>query len=165
MAYTVVSTADAGTDFISGGGKIVAIPWAVYSPASDLSVLPVNVDRVKIYHGPAYEYARMDEYARPDYINNIYRYYGVNPGPRTAVATGTDVTGTAGAIASPGEVASSAAGKTGLPNKKPSVRKHASSAMSSDGSSSSNRSPKSVRRAGAIKPGHPCLAAKWLHQR
>ena len=48
----------------------------------------------------------MDEYARPDYINNVYSYYGVSPGPRTPVAAsngakaGTDVTGTAGATAS-----------------------------------------------------------------
>ena len=118
MAYTVVSTGGAGTDLVSGGGKIVAIPWAVYSPASDLSILTVNVDRAKIYHAPAFDYTRMDEYARPDYINNIYSYYGVSPGPRTAVGAGTDVTGTAGPTANPGEVASPAAGGTGSPNEK-----------------------------------------------
>jgi sporulation protein YlmC with PRC-barrel domain len=150
MAYTVVSTGGAGTDFISGGGKIVAIPWAVYSPTSDLSVLTVNVDREKIYHAQPFEYTRMDEYARPDFINNIFSYYGVNPGPRTAVAAGTDVTGTAGATASPGEVASPAAGGTALPNKKPSARMHASSAASSYGASSANRSPKTIRSARSI---------------
>lgn len=55
MAYTVVSTGGAGTGFISGGGKIVAIPWTVYSRTSDLSVLTVNADREKIYHAPAFE--------------------------------------------------------------------------------------------------------------
>jgi sporulation protein YlmC with PRC-barrel domain len=149
MAYTVVSTG-AGTDFVSGSGKIVAIPWAVYSPTADLSVLTVNVDRAKIYHAPAFEYTRMDEYARPDYINNIYSYYGVSPGPRTAVAAGTDVTGTAGATASPGEVASPAATVTGSPNEKSSVGMHASSAASSHGVSSANRSPKAIRSARSI---------------
>src|SRR5437764_9473401 len=112
MAYTVLSTGGEGTSVTSGGGKIVAVPWAVYSSTSDPSVLRVNVDRDKIYNAPVFEYTRIDEYARPDYMNNIYSYYGVNPGPRTAAAassgaiTGTDASGTAGATVSPGEVAS-----------------------------------------------------------
>ena len=150
MAYTVVSTGGAGTGVISGGGKFVAIPWAVYSPTSDLSVLTVNVDRDKIYHAPAFEYTRMDEIARPDYTNNVYSYYGVSSGPRTAIAAGTDVTGTAGATASPGEAASPAASGTGSPNKKSSARMHASSAASSYGASSANRSPKAIRSARSI---------------
>ena len=150
MAYTVVSTGGAGTDFISGGGKIVTIPWAVYSRTSDLSVLTVNVSREKIYHAQPFEYARMDEYARPDYINNIYSYYGVSPGPRTAVAEGTDVTGTAGATASPGEVASPAANGTGSPNEKSSAGMHASSAASSHGVSSADRSPRAIRSERSI---------------
>jgi sporulation protein YlmC with PRC-barrel domain len=74
MAYTVLSTGGEGTGITSGGGKIVAIPWAVYSLTSDLSVLTVNVDRRKIYNAPAFDYTRMDEYARPDYIDNVYSY-------------------------------------------------------------------------------------------
>ena len=147
MAYTVVSTGGAGTDFTSGGGKLVAIPWAVYSPTSDLSVLTVNVAREKISRAEPFEYTRMDEYARPDFVSNIYSYYGVNPGPRTPVAAGTDVTGTAGATASPGELASPAAGGTGSPNEKPSARMHASSAAGSHGGSSANRSSKATRSA------------------
>ena len=157
IAYTVVSTGGEGTGVTDGGGKIVAVPWAVYSPTSDLSVLTVNVDRDKIYNAPAFEYTRMDEYARPDYINNVYSYYGVSPGPRMAVApsTGakaaTDVTGTAGATASPGEVVSSAAAGTGSANKKSSARTHASSAASPDRASDANPSPKSTRSARAIR--------------
>src|SRR5947199_4646572 len=138
MAYTVVSTGGEGTGVASGDGKIVAVPWAVYSLTSDLSILTVNVDRDKIYNAPPFDYARMDEYARPDYIDNIYSYYGVSPGPRMAVApsngakAGTDDTGTAGATASPGEVVSSAAAGTGSANKKSSARTHASSAASPD---------------------------------
>ena len=151
MSYTVLSTGGAGTGVISGGGKIVAVPWAVYSPTSDLSLLTVNVDRDKIYNAPAFEYARMDEYARPDYIDNIYSYYGVSPGPRTAAAAGTDVTGTAGATISPGEVASPAAARagTGSLNKKPSARTHASSTTSSYGTSGASPSPKAIRSARA----------------
>ena len=156
IAYTVVSTGGEGTGVTDGGGKIVAVPWAVYSPTSDLSVLTVNVDRDKIYNAPAFEYARMDEYARPDYIDNVYNYYGVSPGPRMAVApsngakAGTDVTGTAGATASPGEVVSSAAAGTGSANKKSSARTHASSAASPDRASDANPSPKPTRSARAI---------------
>src|SRR6266480_4373092 len=152
MAYTVLSTGGAGTGVISGGGKIVAVPWAVYSPTSDLNVLTVNVDRDKIYNAPAFEYTRMDEYARPDYMNNVYSYYGVSPGPRTAVARGTDVTGTAGATASPGEVASSPAAPagTGSPDKKPSARTHASSTTTSYGTSGAKASPKTMRSARTI---------------
>ncbi len=151
IAYTVVSTGGEGTGVTDGGGKIVAVPWAVYSPTSDLSVLTVNVDRDKIYNAPAFEYARMDEYARPDYIDNIYSYYGVSPGPRTAAAAGTDVTGTAGATISPGEVASpaSAPAGTGSLNKKPSARAHAFNVASSYGASGASPSPKAIRSARA----------------
>jgi len=151
MSYTVLSTGGAGTGVISGGGKIVAVPWAVYSPTSNLSVLTVNVDRDKIYNAPAFEYARMDEYARPDYIDNIYSYYGVSPGPRTAAAAGTDVPGTAGAPVSPGEVASPAAARagTGSLNKKPSARAHASNVASSYGATDASPSPKAIRSARA----------------
>ena len=157
IAYTVVSTGGEGTGVTDGGGKIVAVPWAVYSPTSDLSVVTVNVDRDKIYNAPVFEYTRMDEYARPDYINNVYSYYGVSPGPRVAVApssgakAGTDVTGTAGATASLGEVVSSAAAGTGSANKKSSARTHASSAASPDRASDANPSPKPTRSARAIR--------------
>jgi len=156
IAYTVVSTGGEGTGVTDGGGKIVAVPWAIYSPTSDLSVVTVNVDRDKIYNAPVFEYTRMDEYARPDYINNVYSYYGVSPGPRVAVApssgakAGTDVTGTAGATASPGEVVSSAATGTGSANKKSSARTHAFSAANSDRASDANPSPKPTRSARAI---------------
>ncbi len=79
MAYTVLSTGEGGTR-AAGGGKFVAVPWAVYSPASDVSALTVTVDRERIYSAPVFDYARIDEYSRPDYITNVYSYYGVSPG-------------------------------------------------------------------------------------
>jgi sporulation protein YlmC with PRC-barrel domain len=161
MAYTVVFIGGEGTDFTSGDGKIVAIPWAVYSLTSDLSILRVNADRDKIYNAPAFDYARMDEYARPDYLNNVYSYYGVSPGPRTAVAdssratAGTDVTETAGATAPPGEVASPAAAETASPNKGSWERTHAASAASPYSDLSANSSPKAIRSAREIGTRSP----------
>jgi sporulation protein YlmC with PRC-barrel domain len=158
MAYTVLSTLGGGTGATSGGGKIVAVPWAVYSPRSDPNVLRVNVDRDKIYNAPAFEYTRIDEYARPDYIDNVYSYYGVSPGPRTAVGAssgatvGTDVTGTAGATANPGEIAAPAAAGTALPNKTPSAHTHAASAESPDGASTSPRAIRNARAIGTWQP-------------
>jgi sporulation protein YlmC with PRC-barrel domain len=144
MAYTVLSTSGEGTG-VPAGGKIVAVPWAVYSPTPDLRVLRVNVGRDKIYNAPAFEYTRMDEYARPDYIDNVYSYFGVSPGPRTTVSAsgggtpGTDVTGTAGATASPGEVASSSA------------RTQSDSAAGPDSDSSENLSPKTKPKASTTR--------------
>src|SRR5205809_7534275 len=62
MAYTVLSTGGTGTR-ATGQAKTVAVPWAVYSPTSDLSVLTVSVDRDRIYNAPVFDYARIDEYA------------------------------------------------------------------------------------------------------
>ena len=154
MAYTVVSIGGEGTGVARGDGKIVAIPWAVYSLTSDRSVLRVNVDRDKIYNAPPFDYARMEEYARPDYLNNVYSYYGVSPGPPTAVpgssgsTAGTDVTETAGATAPPGEVASPAAAETVSPRKGAWERAHAASAESPEGASG-EPSPKAIRHARA----------------
>lgn len=155
MAYTVLSTGGSGTGVISGGGKLVAVPWTVYSATSDLNVLVVNVSRDKIYNAPTFDYMRKDEYARPDYMDNVYSYYGVSPGPRTPAAAsggptvGTDVTGTAGATANPGEVAPPAAVAAGSdsPSKKPSAHTHASSAASPDEASTTQPSPKATRSA------------------
>ena len=144
-AYTVVSIGGEGTGVRSGGGKFVAIPWAVYSPTSDLSVLTVNAGRDKIYNAPVFEYTRMDEYTRPDYIDNVYSYYNVNPGPHTAIATGTDATGTAGATASPGEVVSPAEPETGSLKEKRSVHRDASSDTNSYVTSSTSPSLKAKR--------------------
>jgi sporulation protein YlmC with PRC-barrel domain len=41
MAYTVLSTGEGGAR-AAGGGKFVAVPWAVYSPTTDVSLLTVR---------------------------------------------------------------------------------------------------------------------------
>jgi sporulation protein YlmC with PRC-barrel domain len=147
MAYTVVSTGDAQT----GGGKIVVVPWAVYSPTSHASTLRVKVDRDKIYNAPLFDYTRMDEYVRPDYIDNIYSYYGISPGALSGVAASkgaaaaTDVTGTAGATASPGEVDSTTAGGAFLPNTRASTHARATPAASHGGTARNNGSQEATR--------------------
>jgi sporulation protein YlmC with PRC-barrel domain len=97
MAYTVLSAGGTGTR-TTGGAKTVAVPWAVYSPTSDLSVLTVTVDRERIYNAPVFDYARIDEYSRPDYINNVYGYYGVSPGAGIGVGVSTGTTTTTSAV-------------------------------------------------------------------
>jgi len=89
LAYTVVSTSGGGGTRVGGGGKMVAVPWAVYSPSSDLNVLTVTVDRDRIYNAPVFDYARIDEYSRPEYTTNVYSYYGVSSG----AAVGAGVSG------------------------------------------------------------------------
>ncbi|HZA38379.1 MAG TPA: PRC-barrel domain-containing protein [Candidatus Baltobacteraceae bacterium] len=103
MAYTVLSTGGTGTR-VTSGSKTVAVPWAVYSPTSDLSVLTVTVDRERIYNAPVFDYARINEYTTTNYINNVYSYYGVSAGVGVsgATTTTTGVAGAAGAPASPG---------------------------------------------------------------
>jgi sporulation protein YlmC with PRC-barrel domain len=103
MAYTVLSTGGAGGTQVGGGGKMVAVPWAVYSPSSDLNVLTVTVDRDRIYNAPVFDYARIEEYSRPDYITNVYSYYGVSSGAAVGVGvSGGTSTTTSGATTTTG---------------------------------------------------------------
>src|SRR5437763_2049549 len=126
MAYTVLSTGGSGTR-AAGGTKTVAVPWTVYAATSDPGVMTVRVERDRIYNAPVFDYARIDEYSRSGYINNIYSYYGVAPavgagvgvsGTTTTGAYGTQ-TGAAGqtaAAASPSVAGSPAAPATASPS-------------------------------------------------
>src|SRR6266446_8708360 len=131
MAYTVLSTAEGGPR-AAGGGKLVAVPWTVYSPTSDVSALTVTVDRDRIYNAPVFDYARIDEYSRTDYITNVYSYYGVSQGPGVGVGvSGTNTTTTgaaggatsrAGAAGSPAQGASPAASTPPVAARSPAER-------------------------------------------
>src|SRR5438874_3709583 len=99
MAYTVLSTSEGGAR-AAAGGKLVAVPWAVYSPASDVNVLTVTVDRERIYSAPVFDYARIDEYSRHDYITNVYSYYGVSPGAEIGAGVSRTTTGDSAAATS-----------------------------------------------------------------
>src|SRR5437870_80409 len=128
MAYTVLSTSGGG----GGGGKMVAVPWTVYSPTSDLSALTVTVDRDRIYNAPVFDYARIEEYSRTDYVTNVYSYYGVSQGPGVSVGvSGTNSTttgaagggvGRAGAVGSPVQGASPAASTPPVAARSPAER-------------------------------------------
>jgi sporulation protein YlmC with PRC-barrel domain len=103
MAYTVVSSAGGGAS--ARGGKMVAVPWAVYSPTSDVSELVVTVDRERIYNAPVFDYARIDEFSRPEYITGVYSYYGVSPGAAVGVGVSGSTTTTTGATTATGAAA------------------------------------------------------------
>ena len=95
MAYTVLSAGGTGTR-VTGQTKTVAVPWAVYTPSADMSVLTVRVDRDRIYNAPVFDYARINEYETTGYINNVYSYYGVTPQAGIGVSGGTSGTTTTG---------------------------------------------------------------------
>src|SRR5438874_5225235 len=115
MAYTVLSTGEGGARAAGGGGKLVAVPWAVYSPTSDVTALTVTVDRERIYSAPVFDYARIDEYSRPDYITNVYSYYGVSPGAE--VGAGVSRTTTTGATS--GETSGAGAARSQVQGASP----------------------------------------------
>lgn len=108
MAYTVLSTGGGGGG--ARGGKMVTVPWTIYSSASDVDELAVTVDRERIYNAPVFDYARIDEYSRPDYIANVYSYYGVNPG--SAVGVGVSGSATTGTTTTTGATTSTGAATT-----------------------------------------------------
>src|SRR5256714_7960119 len=132
MAYTVLSAGGTGTR-VAGGTKTVAVPWTVYTATSDPSVMVVRVERDRVYNAPAFDYARIDEYSRSGYINNIYSYYGVAPavgvgvgvsgstttgtyGTQTGVAGQTAATASPAVTAAPSVAASPAAPATASPS-------------------------------------------------
>ena len=99
MAYTVLSTGGGGggsssRTTSSTTTKTVAVPWSVYDTTSftpDSRVVNVRVDRQRIYSAPAFEYNRIEEYSRPDYISGIYSYYGVQPAVGLSVGVATSI--------------------------------------------------------------------------
>ena len=139
LAYTVLSTGGGGGQ-VAGGGKMVAVPWSVYSASSDPNTYTVTVARERIYSAPVFDYAHVEEYSRPDYINNVYGYFGVTAGAAigTAVSSTTGetqttnvntTTGTArgtstrqGAMASPGASAAVGAARSPAQAASPSGR-------------------------------------------
>ena len=163
MAYTVLSAGGAGTR-VAGGTKTVAVPWTVYTATSDPSVMVVRVERDRVYNAPAFDYARIDEYSRSGYINNIYSYYGVAPavgvgvgvsgstttgtyGTQTGVAGQTAATASPAATAAPSVAASPAAPATASP----------SATVSASPSATAKGRPTAT--AAASHPGHASPSA------
>ncbi len=120
MAYTVISAGGTSTE-VSGQSKLVAVPWTVYTTATEPDVLVVNVDRDRIYNAPAFDYGRINEYSTGGYIDNVYSYYGVSR--QAGVGEQTSVRGSAatearqgeGATASPEDAARSKATASASP--------------------------------------------------
>src|SRR5216110_1421283 len=74
LAYVVLSTRGGGTTTTT---KTVAAPWSVFSASSEPRVYMTRVEREKIYSAPVWESTRIEEYSRPEYISQVYGYYGV----------------------------------------------------------------------------------------
>src|SRR6202030_501091 len=93
LAYVVLSTRGGGTTTTT---KTVAAPWSVFSASSEPRVYMTRIEREKIYSAPVWESTRIEEYSRPEYINQVYGYYGVTPSFSVGVTstTGATTTGT-----------------------------------------------------------------------
>jgi len=156
MAYTVLSAGGGGTR-ATGQAKTVAVPWTVYSPSSDPSVLMVRVERERIYNAPEFDYARIDEYATSGYINNVYSYYGVSGqvgvsgqtsvtgGATTTTGAATSATASPMASASPTAAGARAYG-TASPMATASPTATASAMATASASATATASPKGTRR-------------------
>src|SRR5437867_5696684 len=162
MAYTVLSTGGCGAR-VSRGGEMVAVPWTVYSPTSDLSVMTVTVDRDRIYNAPVFDYARIEEYSRPEYISSVYSYYGVSPGAAVGVGVsgGTSTTTTGAATTATG--AGARAGATTSPGAgtpSPAGTPPPAATRSPMGTASPGRSPNPHATAGRSPHATPSGRAR-----
>src|SRR6267143_1252701 len=156
MAYTVLS-AGGTAGRATGSAKTVAVPWSVYSVGPDPSVVTVRVDRERIYNAPVFDYGRIDEYSTSGYINNVYSYYGVQPGMGIGVGvtgstttTGgynpqTGVSGQTNVYASPGATAAASPATSASPATTPA----ASASPSATGKASPTSTTAASRRASA----------------
>jgi len=153
MAYTVLSAGGSGTR-VAGGTKTVAVPWTVYTATSDPSVMTVRVERDRVYNAPVFDYARIDEYSRSGYINNIYSYYGVAPAGGAGIGVSGTATGTYGTQtgvaaqtaatvppgASPAATAMASPSETSTERGEHKTHRHVESATASPETSSSEES-------------------------
>src|SRR6478672_9609446 len=90
LAYVVLSTHGGGTTTTT---KTVAAPWSVFSASSEPRVYMTRIEREKIYSAPVWESTRIEEYSRPEYISQVYGYYGVTV-PATFGVSASTTTGT-----------------------------------------------------------------------
>src|SRR5262249_13094027 len=84
LAYTVLS-AGGGTR-VTGGGKLVAVPWRVYSVAPDMIYLTVQVNRDHTYNAPVFEDSRIGD---TTFTSTVFTHFGVSRGVGGAGATTT----------------------------------------------------------------------------
>src|SRR3954466_12788135 len=91
LAYVVLSTRGGGTTTTTT--KTVAAPWSVFSASSEPRVYMTRIEREKIYSAPVWESTRIEEYSRPEYISQVYGYYGVTV-PSTFGVSASTTSGT-----------------------------------------------------------------------
>src|SRR3954453_11927107 len=91
LAYVVLSTRGGGTT--TTATKTVAAPWSVFSSSSEPRVYMTRIEREKIYSAPVWESTRIEEYSRPEYISQVYGYYGVTV-PSTFGVSASTTSGT-----------------------------------------------------------------------
>ena len=144
---------------------MVAVPWAVYSPSSDLNVLTVTVDRERIYNAPVFDYARIEEYSRPEYMTNVYSYYGVSGGAVVGVgvsgSTTTGTTTTTGGTSTTGAARGTSANVGARARVRVRLRRRLRKAQRPHQLQGGHQEQHRVRlkQAGRIPPRHPILAA------
>lgn len=152
MAYTVLSTGGSGTR-VTGQGKLVAVPWSVYSVSPDMSYLTTTVERDRIYNGPVFEYSRIGD---ASYTSSVYSAFGASAGvgfsnastttTGASTTTGATTQSQTGAYASP--AANPAASASPGVSASPAVAASASAAPTASSSPATSASPsKSARGA------------------
>jgi len=92
MAYTVLSAGGGGTR-VTGQGKLVAVPWSVFTVSPDMTYLTTTVERDHIYNAPVFEYSRIGDTA---FTSQVYSTFGVSAGATFSGDNATSTT-TAGA--------------------------------------------------------------------
>ena len=135
LAYVVLSTGKGGA--ITSETRTVAAPWSVFTTSSEPRVFVTQVERERIYSAPVWESTRIEEYSRPDYINNVYGYFGVAVPTYFGASVGTSHSTTIGVSSSTGIQssmgASSAPGGTATPRATAAATARASAAPSATG--------------------------------
>src|SRR4051812_8171871 len=137
LAYVVLSTHGGGTT--TTATKTVAAPWSVFSSSSEPRVYMTRIEREKIYSAPVWESTRIEEYSRPEYITQVYGYYGVTV-PSTfgvsATTTGTTTTGATTTGTTTGTTTSTAASTNASPTAAPATSPAAAATMTPAASTS-----------------------------
>jgi sporulation protein YlmC with PRC-barrel domain len=152
MAYTVLSTGGTAAR-VTGSAKTVAVPWSVYSYDPGSRVVTTRIEKEKIYSAPVFDYARIQEYSSPTYINQVNSYYGVSTsagvGLSSSTTTGTTTTGSTTTGTTTGSGASTAPTASASPSASVSASPVASASASPSASASVSASPSASASASA----------------
>jgi len=134
LAYTVLSAGGGGTR-VTGQGKLVAVPWSVFTVSPDTTYLTTTVERDRIYNAPVFEYSRIGDTA---FTTSVYSAFGVTAGVEVSNAATT----TTGASTTTGATTTNA---NSMNNPPPPAERPSAAASPS---ASLSASPKSATRGG-----------------